>query len=412
MIKKLKNYISKVESGKNYKQSDEQLENYIPLLRTQNVRPIFVENVNTTFVDKASVAKLTNENDLLFVRVGVGVGDCCAITKNEAGLAFSDNILRVTCDENLSSQFLAIYLSSRIGKSLLGRNIKGSGRPVISRESIEDILIPVLPKNIESALVNRVVNANALYREKNRRAEELLSEMSDYLFAALRLKPVNFEERICCVITLNNIIDDGTFSAEYYHPERVAALHSVRSNKEISARKLLDVVSFHRDIVSSANNENYLGLAGVESQTGELSGVKENASGQAYIYKKGDILYGRLRPYLNKVIVAEDSGICSTEFHVMRVIDTSTLLPEYVAAVLRSDLILSQTKHMMAGNTHPRISNKDVQNLYIPIPDITVQQEIVCVLRKHRMKARQLKIEAEQEWQAAKEQFAKELLGE
>ena len=153
-------------------------------------------------------------------------------------------------------------------------------------------------------------------------------------------------------------------------------------------------------------------MAGVESQTGELSGVREDASGQAFVYEKDDILYGKLRPYLNKVIVAENSGICSTEFHVMKVIDTATVLPEYVAAILRSDLILSQTKHMMTGNTHPRISNDDVQNLYIPIPDITVQREIVSELRKRRMEARQLRIEAEQEWQEARKQFEKELLGE
>lgn len=75
------------------------------------------------------------------------------------------------------------------------------------------------------------------------------------------------------------------------------------------------------------------------------------------------MIYGRLRPYLNKVIVAEQGGICSTEFHVMRVIDRTSVLSEYVAAILRSDLILAQTKHMMTGNTHPRISNDDVKNL-------------------------------------------------
>ena len=133
---------------------------------------------------------------------------------------------------------------------------------------------------------------------------------------------------------------------------------------------------------------------------------------RSVVYEKGDILYGRLRPYLNKVVVAESCGICSTEFHVMRVIDMATVLPEYVASILRSDLILSQTKHMMTGNTHPRISNDDVQNLYIPVPDITVQKQIVYELQKRRMEARRLKIEAEQEWQQARIQFEKELLGE
>ncbi len=64
---------------------------------------------------------------------------------------------------------------------------------------------------------------------------------------------------------------------------------------------------------------------------------------------------------INKVIVAEASGICSTEFHVMRIIDENEIIPEYLVAIMRSSLILAQTKHMMTGNTHPRISNDDVQ---------------------------------------------------
>ena len=142
------------------------------------------------------------------------------------------------------------------------------------------------------------------------------------------------------------------------------------------------------------------------------SGVKEDAAGQAFTYCSEDVLYGRLRPYLNKVLYAEQDGICSTEFHVMRVKDKTTVLPEYLAAILRSDMILSQTKHMMTGNTHPRISNDDVKNLYVPIPDISLQQTIVDELAKRRHQARALKKQAETEWQAAKLQFEKELLGD
>ena len=75
-------------------------------------------------------------------------------------------------------------------------------------------------------------------------------------------------------------------------------------------------------------------------------------------------------------------------------------------------LYKAETEDMMTGNTHPRISNDDVQNLYIPVPDISVQMQIVVDLRKRRIEARKLKCEAEQEWQAAKEQFERELLGE
>ena len=150
----------------------------------------------------------------------------------------------------------------------------------------------------------------------------------------------------------------------------------------------------------------------MESHTGELTAAKDEVSGQAFEYQTGDVLYGRLRPYLNKVLFAESNGICSTEFHVMRVKNHNILLPEFLAEIMRSDLILSQTKHMMTGNTHPRISNDDVKNLYIPVPDVLLQRKIIKKIHDMRKEARALKKEAEQEWQAAKKQFEKELLGE
>ncbi|MBQ8699088.1 MAG: restriction endonuclease subunit S, partial [Schwartzia sp.] len=77
-----------------------------------------------------------------------------------------------------------------------------------------------------------------------------------------------------------------------------------------------------------------------------------------------------------------------------------------------SNLILAQTKHMMTGNTHPRIANKDVKNLCIPVPSLSIQQEITNEIGTRRREARALRQNAEKEWAAAKRQFEKDLLGE
>lgn len=306
--------------------------------------------------------------------------------------------------------FIRDYLLSTLGQTLLERNVSGQVQQKITTQDIADILIPIGCD--EDHLSKMMANAYCSYRDKCRQSESLLSGMSEYIFDTLKMESISYQDRLCCAIRHSNIAEDRTFSAEYYHPERMAALHLLKSNAEVSVHKISDIVTFHRNLVSAENSTNYLGLAGVESQTGELSGVQEEAAGQAFIYEKGDLLYGRLRPYLNKVLLAEMNGICSTEFHVMRVIDTTTVLPEYVAAILRSDLILSQTRHMMTGNTHPRISNDDVRNLYIPVPNIVIQKKIVDELKQCRMKARKLRNEAEQEWQTARKRFEKELLGE
>ena len=91
-----------------------------------------------------------------------------------------------------------------------------------------------------------------------------------------------------------------------------------------------------------------------KANTGELTDATNTASGNCSVFRTDDVLFARLRPYLNKVYRAEMNGCCSTEFHVLRVKDSETLLPEYLAAILRSRIVLAQTTHMMTGNTHPR----------------------------------------------------------
>lgn len=168
-----------------------------------------------------------------------------------------------------------------------------------------------------------------------------------------------------------------------------------------------------RHIAAEYEPEEYLGLAGVQSQTGELADTTEEpGKGQAFRYKESDVLFARLRPYLNKVWRAEAEGVCSTEFHVIRINEgVSDLLPDYLAAVMRSSVVVAQTKHMMTGNTHPRLANEDVVDLLIPIPDEKTQRKIVDELRRRRMEARCLREEAAREWETAKARFEARLLG-
>lgn len=364
-------------------------------------------------VESYNSKHMLRPNDILFARTGGTVGKTYFYDGKIGKAVFAGYCIRFRFNEDkVLPKFVYWYTKTDIYQKWVNGIQRPTGQPNINKEEYKSFEIVLPPIDIQQKLVDFMDSSNASRQNKIDQSETLLSSMNEFIFDRLNLSHIGFGEHLCCAIRLSNIVEDQTFSAEYYHPERMAALRLLKLNTEISVHRLSDIVTFHRSLVSAENSTDYLGLAGVESQTGELSGVQEEAAGQAFFYKKDDILYGRLRPYLNKVIVAEKDGICSTEFHVMRAMDTATILPEYVAAILRSNLILSQTKHMMTGNTHPRISNDDVKNLYIPIPDVSIQMQIVDDLHKHRMEARKLKLEAEQEWQAAKERFEKELLGE
>ena len=398
--------------GSAIKNTDYQ-ETGIPLVRITNItKDGYMNYDDLIYISEElgnSLARTqVSAGDIVISQRG-SLGQCAIVDDKYPHMNISANIIAIKNIRESSAQFIHDYLLSSIGQKLLERNVSGQVQPKITTQDIADILVPIgCDELYMTSIVNR---AYIKYCEKTHQSNMLINEMSVFILSKLNIEKPQYEPRLCCGVTLTNIITDNTFNVHYYHPERMSAIHSLQDNKEIPIYKLAHIVGFYRDVVSSEGNDEYLGLAGVESHTGELSGVQEEAAGQAFLYEKNDILYGRLRPYLNKVLLAEKSGICSTEFHVMRVLDNTLVLPEYIASIMRSDLILSQTKHMMTGNTHPRISNDDVKNLYIPVPSLAVQESIVTELKKRRNEARKLKQEAEQEWQEAKKQFEKELLG-
>jgi hypothetical protein len=113
----------------------------------------------------------------------------------------------------------------------------------------------------------------------------------------------------------------------------------------------------------------YIGLAQVENFTGSYR--VEKLEGRAirsrcFRFRKGDILFGRLRPNLRKVALVDsiENGICSTEFYVMRPKDPS--MGRLIAALLRSDLVFLQYSHLVTGIGRPRISKPVILGIRLP----------------------------------------------
>ena len=133
--------------------------------------------------------------------------------------------------------------------------------------------------------------------------------------------------------------------------------------------QLSDVASLSADKVepSQFGDErfHYVGLEHIESGTGRLLQKTETPGGKIKSaktrFQKGDVLFGRLRAYLNKVYIAEFDGICSTDILVLR-----TDTPLFVKYALLSDNTLRQTANMTTGVHLPRVSGHDLLNIAIP----------------------------------------------
>ena len=289
-----------------------------------------------------------------------------------------------------------------------------AGQQRVPDTFLKTLPFPKPPKEKQKSLLKLLDSANESRQIKNASADTLLSGIDSWLLGELGVVVPKKEVRAVYAIQIGQSESGKQLGADYYHPQRLGALRAIKEAKKAKkVFRLGEIVDFIRDTEKEADPEKYIGLANIESNTGELaSTTEEPGKGQCFIFQNGDVLYGRLRPYLNKVWSADRDGVCSTEFHVLRIKPSSLPIhSDYLAAALRSSLVVAQTKHMMTGNTHPRLANNDVMDLLVPIPNEATQTEIVLEIRHRRDQARRLRREAEEEWEVAKARFEVELLG-
>lgn len=397
--------------------AEEYQESGIPVIRVSNCRTGEIrDDGELVFISEEKHQQLIRSEvlpgDVLVTKAGAILGYTAVFPKELVKGNITSHLAAMRLTKNVIPQYLAWYLSSPAGIKQIYRWGNKTTRPELNTEEVRKILLPLPDTKIQNKLIAEMEIARAKRQSMLAEADSLLAGIDSFVLDELGLKLPKEERRNAFAARLKQLQAGQTMNPDYFHPERTEAIKAIRkSSPRLRVERLADIADFIREITTIQEADKYLGLASVQSNTGELAQVEETADGQCFRYKKNDVMFGRLRPYLNKIRCAEEDGVCSTEFHIIRVKEKD-VSPEYLAVVLRSPLILAQTKHMMTGNTHPRLTNEDVVNLVVPIPrDVDQQKKIVAELQRRRAQARQLREEAERHWREAKEKFEKALLG-
>lgn len=97
--------------------------------------------------------------------------------------------------------------------------------------------------------------------------------------------------------------------------------------------------------------------------------------GDKTFFDSGDILYSKLRPYLLKILVAPDCGICTPEIVPFKMF--GKLDPEYIVAFLKSPYVDAVINSVTYGVKMPRVGTKAMTELLVPIPPLFEQKRIV-----------------------------------
>ncbi len=123
----------------------------------------------------------------------------------------------------------------------------------------------------------------------------------------------------------------------------------------------------------------YIGLEHVEPHTSRLLGHAraDELKSSGAVFSEGELLYSRLRPYLNKVWAADRDGIASAEFLVLQAVGGSSM--EFVRRRIMADDFLAFTASLDKGD-RPRVDYDQIRAFSVAVPPLREQRRIVTKL--------------------------------
>ena len=214
-----------------------------------------------------------------------------------------------------------------------------------------------------------------------------LYDITEYLRRMRTGEPLEeFRPATGLVVDKKRIGEDGEYnlSGERYRDDGLAISDwpVVEIGRIFQSRKEAVVPRTLKGLIT------YVGLENITQNTGQLTGQvlvddPSEIKSAKNVFCNDDILYGRLRPNLNKVWLADRQGICSTDIIVLRP-SNGNALPALYARILRGAALNAAVMQRVSGAQLPRISWGQFEELQVPLPPLDVQREIVAEIEGYQ----------------------------
>ena len=331
----------------------------VPLLSAVNVNSghIDFEN-NVTYISEEDYAKIhksipIESGDVLMTIVGTLGRSAIVKTDLKFTVQRSVSILRPSREKLNVSYFFYSLNSERTIKQLLLHS-KATAQSGIYLGDISKITVAYPPSQEQQKIAEILTTAD-------RKIELIDKEIQ----AAEKLKKG----------LMQTLLTRGIGHTKF----KMTEIGEIPENWDI--KKLSEVSECRREIIEPLKNKSkvYIGLENITPGKIKIStfGNSTVLKSSKFKFYKSDILYGKLRPYLDKVAVAEQDGICSTDIIpiIGKQIDSYFLVYQ-----LHSNLFLQFAISTISGTNHPRTSWEEISHFSIPCPPLPEQQKISEIL--------------------------------
>ncbi|MFR5899360.1 MAG: restriction endonuclease subunit S [Neglectibacter timonensis] len=365
------------------------------------------------------------KNDILFARTGATVGKTYFYDGSIGKAIFAGYCIRFRFDENkVMPKFVYWYTKTDTFLSWVNGIQRPSGQPNINKEEYKSYKILVPSRSKQEQLSSYMDIALAKHNKMLYQADRLLSACKDSVFSFLNLYFREYKPALYSVNKLEDIRELGIYCNP--HSDYLNDVFSKLRANNFFAGHLEDFVEINpktsRAGLQDKSDVSFVPMTVVTEKTNqvvyELKPYSEVKTGFT-IFKKNDLLWAKITPCMQngKSFVASDMptdiGFGSTEFHVLRAKNPKRVYMPYLWVIFSNEHILEAAQGMFGGSAgQQRVPDTFLKKFPIVLPPYDVQVKLADQVFEALEKAKKLRAKAEYDWQNARKQFEKELLGE
>lgn len=367
-----------------------------------------------------------HEGDIVIALTGGTIAKLGIVQKGIGKLYLNQRVgkFEVLNHEEFEAEY--VYWIARSVQSIIKNLAWGAAIPNVSPKQIEELKFPIPDKETQNGIIDFLNDLKANKLEDNKKYFN--SEVEDFVFS-LQVNQISGSELQSELTNQENLLKQlrQAFLREAMQGKLVKQdkrdgnaidlLEKVKEEKEklitekiLKKEKQLPLIreeDMPFDIPENwvwcrlgeicnygsspkaepkhlTNNTWVLDLEDIEKETSRLiSKVRfseRNSLSTKSVFKKGEVLYSKLRPYLDKVIVADEDGVCTTEILPLKFY--GEINPFFLRYSMKRSDFLAYVNSVTRGMKMPRLGTAEGQMALIPLPTIPEQERIVKKLEK------------------------------
>lgn len=327
---------------------------------------------------------------------------------------------------NADPQFLSLLMTTNYFVKLFDKASNGTtNRHYLQENLFLKTEIPLPSLEIQKEFVKKYNAKIRLAEEQEQKAQDLDSNIEQYLLKKLNINLENNEEKVQNekLLSFVNLETLSRWGVEYLINKKSNA--SLLKSKTVQMKKLGDIVDIDpkNDFASLDKNMemSFIPMPSISDEYGEIikleTGVNEKSKGYTR-FQEGDLVWAKITPCMQNGKSAilkglkNGYGYGSTEFYVIRNSNSKVCL-DYIYHILRTKIVRQNAMTYFTGSSgQQRVPKSFLQNLEIPLPDINMQKSLSKQIYNMKNNIKQLKQNAEQLRLSALQEFEKELFEE